>query len=87
MRYTISWSMLSTVYWSRDEGGIGWSKFLLEPALECSFVYYVAPLLRGRLYVIKDTATEKEFDVAIKCHWSTLVQRSKKIEMDEKSNF
>ena len=76
MRYTISWSMLSTVYWSRDEGGNGWSKFLLEPALECSYVYYVANLLRGRLYVIKDTATEKELQY--KCHWSTLVQDPRK---------
>ena len=26
-----SWSLLATVYWSRDEDRIGWSMFLLEP--------------------------------------------------------
>ena len=25
MRWTISWSLLATVYWSRDEDGTGWS--------------------------------------------------------------
>ena len=64
-RYTISWSLLANVYWSRDEDGIGWSKFLLEPAFECPYVYYASLLLRGRLHLVRDTAPEKECDVAI----------------------
>ena len=36
----------------------------------------------------KDTAAEKELDIAIQMTLEhILVQRSKKIEMDEKSNF
>ena len=53
MRCTISWSLLAIVYWSRDEGEIGWSKFLLEFALKCPHIYYVAPLLKGSLHLIK----------------------------------
>ena len=26
-----SWSLLAAAYWSWDEDGIGWSKFLLKP--------------------------------------------------------
>ena len=63
MRCTISWSLLATVYRSRDEDGIGWSKFLLEPVLEYPYVYYVPALLRGRL--VRDTAAEGESDIAI----------------------
>ena len=40
-------SLLTIVYWSKDEGGIGCSKFLLESALECPYAYYVPPLLKG----------------------------------------
>ena len=40
-------------------------KFLLEFALECPYAYYAAPLLRGKLYLVIDTAEEKEFEVAI----------------------
>ena len=58
-------SLLATVYWSRDEDGIGWSKFLLESALELPYVYYAPPLLRDRLHLVRDTAEEKEFDIAI----------------------
>ena len=43
------WHLLATVYWSRDDDGIGWSNFLLESALECPHVYYAPPLLRERL--------------------------------------
>ena len=52
--------------------------FLLESPIECPYVSYVPPLLRGRPHLVRDTAAE---------NWSTLVQRSNKIEMDEKSNF
>ena len=62
---TISWSLLATVYWSRDENGIGWSNFLRESALECPYVHHAPPLLRNRLHLVRDTAAEKEFDIAI----------------------
>ena len=57
--------LLATVYWSIDEDGTGFSKFLLESALECQYVYYARPLLRGRLHLGRDAAAEKEFDIAI----------------------
>ena len=53
MRCTISWSLLATVYLSGDENGIGGSKFLLESALECPYVYYALPLLRDRLHFVR----------------------------------
>lgn len=40
-------SLLSTHYCSRDEGGIGQSKILLESGLQFPFVYYVSALLRS----------------------------------------
>ena len=40
-------SLLSTHYCSRDEGGIGQLKILLESGLQCPFVYYVSALLRS----------------------------------------
>ena len=61
----ISWSLLATVYWLRDEDEIRWSKFIQESALECPYIYYTPPLLRGRLYLVRDTAAEKEFDMAM----------------------
>ena len=83
MGCTISWGLLATVYWSRDEDGIGWSKFLLESALECPFkyVYYAPPLLRGRLHLLWDTAAEKEFDIAI---YMTLQHVSSEIQENRK---
>ena len=65
MRCTISGSLLSTVYLSRDEDGIGWSKVLLKSALEWPYVYYAPPIFRGRLLLLRDTAAEKEFGIAI----------------------
>ena len=65
MRCTTSWSLLATVYWSRDEHGIKWLKFLLQSGLECPCVYYAHPLLKSRLHLIRDTAAEKEFDIAM----------------------
>ena len=65
MRCAVSWSLPATVYWSRDEDGIGGSKFLLESALDCPYVYYALPLLRDTLHLVRDTAAEKEFDIAI----------------------
>ena len=38
---------------------------MLEPALECLYVYDAPPLLRGRFHLVRDTAAEKEFDIAI----------------------
>ena len=64
MRCTISWSLLASVYWLWDEGGIGWSKYLLGPALECLYVQYVSPWLRDRLHFVRDTDAEKEFGIA-----------------------
>ena len=64
MKCTISRHLPATVYWSWDEDGIGWSNFLPESALQCQYVYYAPPLLRGRLDLVKDTAAEKKFDIA-----------------------
>ena len=61
----MSWSLLATAYWLRDEDGIEWSNFLLEFALEFPYVYYVPPLLSDRLHLARDTAAEEEFDIAI----------------------
>ena len=36
--------------------------FLLEI---CPYVYYVPPLIRGRLHVVRNTAAKKEVDIAI----------------------
>ena len=36
--------------------------FLLEI---CSYVYFVPPLIRGRLHLVRDTDAEKEADIAI----------------------
>ena len=65
MRCKISVSLLPIVYLSRYQDRIGWSKFLLESALECPCIYYAPPLLRGTLHLVRDTATEKEFGIAI----------------------
>ena len=62
MRCTISWSLLGTVYLSRDKDGIGWWKVF---AGVCPWMSIAAPLLRGKLYLVIDTAEEKEFEVAI----------------------
>ena len=47
--YNILKILLANRYWSKDKGGIGWSKFLLESGLECPHVYYIPALLRSRL--------------------------------------
>ena len=65
MKCAISSSILGIVYWSRHEDGIGWSKALLEPALENPCVYYAPLLLRARLHLVRDTAVEQELDIAI----------------------
>ena len=65
MRCTVSWSLRVTGYWSRDNDGIGWSKFLLEPALECQNVYYAPSLLKDRLHLVREKAAEKGFDIAV----------------------
>ena len=31
----------------------------------CPYVYYVPPIIKGRLHLVRDTAAEKEFDSAI----------------------
>ena len=36
--------------------------FLLEI---CPYVYYVSPLIRGRLHRVRDTAAGKDVDIAI----------------------
>ena len=59
MRGTISWILLATIYWSRNENGIWWSKILLKSALEYPCVYYAPPLLRGKLHLGRDTAGER----------------------------
>ena len=77
MRRTISWSLLVTVYWSRDEDGIGVCAF------ECTYVYYAPPWLRGRLHLVRHAAS-KSLVLQYRWHWSTLVQRIKEKEMDKK---
>ena len=44
-------SLLANRFWSRDECGIGWSKFLLESVFQCPYVYYILALLSGRLHL------------------------------------
>ena len=39
--------------------------FLLEPALNCRYVYYAPPLLRGSFHLVRDMDAEKEFEFAI----------------------
>ena len=65
MRCTISWSLLAIVYFTRDEDRIGLWNILLEFSFECPYVYYAPPLLRGSLHLVRDTAAEKEFDIAM----------------------
>ena len=67
---TISWSLLATVYWSRDENRIGWWKVLLESTLERLLF---SPLLRVRLRLVRDTAAEKDFDIILE-HLSSEIQ-------------
>ena len=47
--YSILNSLLAARYWLKDDGEIWCTKFLLEPALQYPFVYYVPDLLRGKL--------------------------------------
>ena len=49
--YSILKSLLATAYWLREEGGIGWTMFLMESAVQCPYVYYIPPLLRSRLHL------------------------------------
>ena len=65
MRCTISWGQLASVYWLRDEDGIGRSKFILGSALECTYIYHASAFLRGRIHLVRDTAAENEFNIAI----------------------
>ena len=46
-------SLLANRYWSRDKDGSRWSKFSLEPALQCSsvFFYWFSHLLNDRLHL------------------------------------
>ena len=37
--YNILKGLVANGYWSRDDGGSEWSKFLLEPALQHLFFY------------------------------------------------
>ena len=56
-------SLLATVYWWKDENGIGWSKFFLESVLE----RLLRPsFIKGcRFHYVKDTAAEKELDITM----------------------
>ena len=57
---------------------VEFDEFLLESALECPYVYYAPSLLMGRLHFVRDTAAE-----TYRSHWSKLVQRFKKTEIDK----
>ena len=39
--YSILKILLAIRYWLRDKGGIGWSKLLLEPSVQCPYIYYI----------------------------------------------
>ena len=73
MMRTISWSLPTTVYWSRDEDPIGWWKVLLESTLERLLF---SPLLRARLRLVRDTAAEKDFDIILE-HLSSEMQENR----------
>ena len=47
-------SLLTNGYWSRDKDERGWSKFSLDPALQCSsvFFYWFSHLLNDRLHLL-----------------------------------
>ena len=74
-------NMLAIVYFTRDEDRIGLWKFFLEFAFECPYVYYAHPLLRGSLHLVRDTAAEKESDIAIEMtlleHVSSEIQENR----------
>ena len=75
------YNMLAIVYFTRDEDRIGLSKFFVEFAFECPYVYYAPPLLRGSLHLVRDTAAEKESDIAIEMtlleHVSSEIQENR----------
>ena len=83
MRCRISWSLPHTAYWLSDEDRIGWFdelNFLLETSLEYLYVYCALSLLKGRLHLVRDTAAEKEFDIAIQMtleHISSEIQENR----------
>ena len=61
MKHTISCSLLATVYLSRDEMEMDDQSFFsgdMPIRLPC-------PSFGGRLYLVRDTAAEKEADIAI----------------------
>ena len=61
MRCTISWSLLTAVYWSRDKDGIGWKVF----AEVCPWMSIRLLRHSFRLHLARDTAAEKDFDIEI----------------------
>ena len=46
-------------------GGNGWSKFFCWSYAHLFICPYVPPLIKGRLHLVRDTAAEKEVDIAI----------------------
>ena len=75
-------NLLALSNWSRDEYGIEWWKSLLESALKCPYVYHGPSLLRDRLHLVRGKLQRKSFMLQYRWHWSALVQRFKKIEIE-----
>ena len=88
IKCTISWSLLATVYLSRDEDGIGWSKFLLRSAHKCPYVYYTPSFIKGQASFCKRyNCIERVWTLQYWWNWSTVVERSKKIERTKNLTF
>ena len=79
MRCTISWSLLATVHCLRDEDEIGWSKFLLEFALEFPCAYSSPPLLRGRLQLVREEIQLQRKSLTLE-HVSSDIEETEKNE-------
>ena len=89
MRCTIHWSLLAIVNGRDNEGGIKLDDQSFSGICSWIFicVYHVPPLLKERLYLVRDKAGKKSLILQHGLQWCTLVQRSKKLEIDEKSNL
>ena len=61
-------------------------KVFVGLSLKCPETYYIPPLLRGRIHLVRATAAEKEFNIAVQMTLE-YVEDPRKKEMEEKSNF
>ena len=68
------WSLLVIVYWSRDEGDIRWSKFLLESSLEYPSTYYLLlSIFKGQASSRKRYNYRESLILQYGWNWSALI--------------